>query len=341
MEAVFLKLLNISINTSYLALAVIFLRFVLKKAPKNLRCVLWGLVALRLVLPFSLESVLSLLPSAEPVPPGILLAETPEIQSGIPVVNHAINQILSENLSPVPGNSVNPMQIAVFFASILWLAGIAIMLFYMLVSYLRLRKNVREAIILQDNVLLCDKIEMPFLLGILRPKIYLPSAMNETDLQYVLLHEKAHLKRKDHIWKLLGFLLLSVYWMNPILWVSYWLFCRDIELACDEKVLKSCGPAIKKPYAQALLRCSAPSKSTTACPLSFGFIGVKSRIKNVLHYKKPPVWIVLLAVAVCIAAAVCLLTDPVKREENNVFSPQKGEILIQHDMLYISPPYFS
>lgn len=323
MEAVFLKLLNLGINASYLALAVIVLRLLLRKAPKNLRCILWGLVALRLVLPFSLESVLSLIPSAEPVPQEILLAPTPEIQSGIPAVNHAINPILSQSLSPMPGDSVNPMQIIVFAASIVWIAGVAAMLFYMLASYLRLRKTVREAVILQGNVLLCDKVATPFLMGLLRPRIYLPSSMEETDMQYVLLHENTHLKRGDHIWKLLGFLLLAFYWFHPILWAAYFLFCRDIELACDEKVLKSCGPAIKKPYSEALLHCSATDKTIAACPLAFGLTGVKARIKNVLHYKKPSFWIVLFAVVLSASAAVCLLTDPVKREENNTL-PHKS-----------------
>lgn len=343
MEAVFLKLLNLGINASYLTLAVIMLRLLLRKAPKNLRCILWGLVALRLVLPFSLESVLSLIPSAEPVPQEILLAPTPAIQSGIPAVNHAINPILSQSLSPMPGDSVNPMQIIVFAASIVWIAGVAAMLFYMLASYLRLRKTVREAVILQGNVLLCDKVATPFLLGLLRPRIYLPSSMEETDMQYVLLHENAHLKRGDHIWKLLGFLLLAIYWFHPILWAAYFLFCRDIELACDEKVLKSCGSAIKKPYSEALLHCSATDKTIAACPLAFGLTGVKARIKNVLHYKKPSFWIVLFAVILSASAAVCLLTVPVTNPDSsqNRLYFDDGKIYINNNILQNTskPPF--
>lgn len=245
MNAVFIKLLNMSITASWLVLAVIILRFLLKKAPKWIRGILWGFVAIRLICPFSLESIFSLVPSAEPIPQNIIVSENPAINSGLPLLNQTINPIISESLAPNIGNSVNPMQIITFAASVIWIVGIIAMLLYTLISYIRICRKVREAVQLKENIWVCDHILTPFILGIVRPRIYLPSSMDEADMKYVISHEKAHLKRKDHIWKPLGFLLLSVYWFNPILWVAYVLLCKDIEFACDEKVIRQLGTEIK------------------------------------------------------------------------------------------------
>ncbi len=248
MDAVFIKLLNMSITASRLVLAVLLLRFLLKKAPKWIMGVLWGFVAIRLICPFSLESIFSLVPSVEPIPQNIISSEIPAVNSGLPVLNQAINPVLSESLAPNVGDSVNPMQIIACAASVIWMIGILSMLHYTLISYIRIRRKIGEAVPLKDNIWICDHISTPFILGMIRPRIYLPSSMNEGDMEYVLSHEKAHLKRKGHIWKPLGFLLLSVYWFNPILWAAYILLCRDIELACDEKVIRQFGAEIKKPY---------------------------------------------------------------------------------------------
>ncbi len=312
MDAVFIKLLNMSITASWLVLTVILLRLLLQKTPKWIMGILWGFVAIRLICPFSLESIFSLVPSTEPIPQNIILSENPAINSGLPILNQTINPILSESLAPNVGDSVNPMQIIVSAASVVWMIGILVMLLYTLISYVRIRRKVGEAVPLKDNIWVCDHISTPFILGMIRPRIYLPSSMNEGDMEYVISHEKAHLKRKDHIWKPLGFLLLSVYWFHPIFWVAYILLCKDIELACDEKVIRQFGAKIKKPYTDALINCSVPRKMTSACPLAFGEVGVKERVKGVLNYKKPAFWVILVAVVACIITAVCLLTNPVR-----------------------------
>lgn len=318
MDAVFITLLNMSITASWLVLAVVLLRFLLKRAPKWIMGVLWGFVAFRLIFPFSLESVFSLIPSAETIPQNILIAENPTINSGFVILNQAVNPIISDTLAPNVGDSISPMQIITFIASVIWIIGIIAMGIYTVLSFIRVRKKVKEAVPLKDDIWVCDHISTPFILGFFRPRIYIPSSMNEADTEYVIFHEKAHLKRKDHIWKPLGFLLLSVYWFNPFLWLAYVLLCKDIELACDEKVIRQFGAEIKKPYSEALINCSVPRKMISACPLAFGETGVKERVKGVLNYKKPSFWIILVAVVACIITAVCLLTNPKSYDVTNL-----------------------
>ncbi|MCH5316533.1 MAG: hypothetical protein J1E05_01030 [Eubacterium sp.] len=311
MEAVFLKILNMSITASWLVPAVVLLRFLLKKAPKAFSVILWGLVGIRLILPFSLESVLSLVPSTETVPNDIVYSSLPEINSGIAALNSAVNPLISETLAPNGISGANPMQIITLIASTVWIAGIAAMLLYTVISCLIFKRKVREAAPLRDNIFLCDGIATPFILGVIRPRIYLPSNISEIDMLHVIAHERAHLKRHDHLWKPLGFLLLTVYWFNPVLWVAYILLCRDIELACDERVIKDKGSEIKKSYSEALVNCSVPRKMIAACPLAFGEGSVKGRIKSVLNYKKPAFWIIIVSIIACIAVAVCFLTNPI------------------------------
>lgn len=320
MEAVFLKILNMSIAASWLVLAVLVLRLLLKKAPKSITVILWALVAIRLIVPFSFESVLSLIPSAETVPNDILYADTPAIHSGFPALNSAVNPVLSESLAPDIVESRNPMQVIIFIASVIWLTGMAGMLLYAAISYLRIHRKVREAAPVQENIWLCDHIATPFILGVFRPRIYLSSDLSEQNTVYVIAHEKAHLKRRDHWWKPLGFLLLTVYWFNPVIWIAYILLCRDIELACDEKVIRDMGLGSKKPYSDALISCSVSRKTVAACPLAFGEVGVKGRIKAVLTYKKPAFWVIVLAVIVSIAAAVCFLTNPKTPEDRGILA---------------------
>lgn len=317
MDAVFLRLLNMSITASWLCLAVLLVRLLLKKAPKAISCALWALVGMRLLFPFSLESVLSLIPSAEPLPEDMLLSPTPTINSGIPVINEVVNPVISGSLAPTPGDSVNPMQVITTVAGYIWVIGMIAMLVYMLVTYLRVRGKVAEAVKIEGNVYGCDHINTPFILGVIRPRIYLPSSMNEADREYVIAHEKAHLRRLDHVWKPLGFLLLTVYWFNPLLWLGYILLCRDIELACDEKVIRALGTDIKKQYSEALINCSVPRRAISACPLAFGEVGVKGRIKSVLNYKKPAFWIILVAVVALVVTGVCFLTDPPASTDND------------------------
>ncbi len=310
MSDLFLKILNMAINGGWVALAVILLRPFLYKAPKYIRPVLWAFVGIRLIFPIKIESVMSLLPSSETIPPDIVYSKAPTIHSGVPFLNSTVNPIIEGALAPNPTESVNPVQVLLFIGSVIWLAGIAGMLVYSAASFIRLRLRVREAVWLYDNIYICDRVDTPFILGIIKPKIYLPSSMNDADRELVIYHEKAHLERRDHLWKPLGFLLLSLYWFNPVLWLSFILFCRDIELATDERVIRERGSDIKKEYSSALLSCSAPKKLLSACPLAFGETGVKTRIKSVLSYKKPAFWVVIVSLILCLAIAVCFLTNP-------------------------------
>ena len=311
MAAVFLKLLNLSISASWLVLAVLVLRLVSKRSPKWMNVLLWGIVALRLVLPFSIESALSLIPSAETVSPAVVqFAPAPTITSGVSVIDNAVNPSLSEHFSAVPTASVNPLYAWTEIAGWVWLIGLEAMLLYALVSYLRLRRRVSVSLCVRENIYLCDAISSPFILGVVKPRIYLPSGLDEVQRQNVLSHERAHLARRDHWWKPLGFALLAVYWFNPALWLAYTLLCRDIELACDERVIRTMDESAVKTYSTVLLACSMPRKAVITCPLAFGEIGVKERVRNALHYKKPAFWVVAASVAVCVVVAVCFLTNP-------------------------------
>ena len=310
MDGLFINLLNMSITASWLVLAVIVLRFFLKKAPKWINTVLWAFVGLRLVCPFSFESIFSLIPSTDTIPQDIIYSDSPAIHSGIPAINSTINLIISETFAPDVTSSANPLQIITAIASAVWLLGIIAMVLYAGISYFRLHKKVSEGVVLKDNIWLCDRIDTPFILGIFKPRIFLPSGISESDTEYVIAHERAHLRRRDHWWKPLGFLLLTVYWFNPVMWLAYILLCRDIELACDEKVIKELGTDIKKSYSKALINCSISRRTVSACPLAFGETGIKDRIKSVLNYKQPTLWVIIIALISCIVIGVCFLTNP-------------------------------
>ncbi len=318
MSEVFLNILNMSITASWIVLAVLVLRLLLKKAPKWITVLLWGIVGLRLVCPFSIESVLSLIPSGETIPTNIATAPTPQIDSGVPIINNTVNLIITENFTPTLENSVNPLQIIISVVAIIWLVGVFTMLIYTVVSYFKVKSKVKTAVLLKDNIYQSETVTSPFVLGIIKPKIYLPFNINEQEMEYVIAHEQSHLSRKDHIWKPLGFLILSVYWFNPLLWLGYILLCRDIELACDEKVINKLNTEQRADYSEALLNCSVNRRIIAACPLAFGEVGVKRRIKGVLNYKKPTFWIAIVSVIVIIATSVCLLTNPITaKAENN------------------------
>lgn len=311
MAAVFLKLLNLSISASWLVLAVLVLRLVSKRSPKWMNVLLWGMVALRLMLPFSIESALSLIPSAETLSPEVVRFDpAPTITSGVEFIDNAVNPSLSESFAAAPLASVNPLYVWTYLAGWVWLIGLGAMLLYALVSYLRLRRRVSVSLCVRENIYLCDAISSPFILGVVKPRIYLPSGLDEVQRQNVLSHERAHLARRDHWWKPLGFALLAVYWFNPVLWLAYALLCRDIELACDERVIRTMDESAVKTYSTVLLACSMPRKAVITCPLAFGEVGVKERVRNALRYKKPAFWVVAASVAVCVVVAVCFLTNP-------------------------------
>ena len=306
MTAVFLKLLNMSITAGYLVLAVLLARLFLKKSPKWICCLLWGVVALRLILPFSFESSLSLIPSAEVIPQNITTSSAPAIHSGITVVNSAVNPMMTQSVI----ESGNMWQKVLSVTSIVWLVGMAALLLYGIISYIVLRWQIRASIKLQDGVYACDNISSPFIFGFLCPRIYLPSGLDFQTTSYVLLHERIHLHRKDHWWKPLGFCLLAVYWFNPLLWVAYILLCRDIEQSCDEKVIRQMDIQDKQGYSLALVSCSSHRRMIMACPVAFGQVSVKSRIQAIVNYKKPTFWILLTSIALCVVISVCFLTNP-------------------------------
>ncbi len=306
MTEIFLKLLNMSLAAGWLVIAVVLIRPFLKKTPRWVSCLLWGIVGLRLIVPFFVESTFSLIPSAEVVPQDIATTQTPAIHSGIPAVNSAVNPLFTQN--PVQHENVLPELLSV--ATVVWLIGVGILLIYSVVMYWKLRHQVRASVLLRDNIYVCDEVPSPFILGVFSPKIYIPSGMDETCLAHVLVHEKVHIQRKDHWWKPIGFALLTVYWYHPLLWLAYILLCRDIEQACDEKVISSMDTAGKKGYSEALVACSMHRRMIMACPVAFGEVGVKARIKGIVNYKKPGFWILIISVLVCVIIAVCFLTNP-------------------------------
>lgn len=325
MAEIFQKALNMSIAAGWLILAVIALRLLLRRAPKRFRLLLWAVVGLRLALPWSIESALSLIPSAQTLPEGIMLERAPVLDTGISSLNGAINPGFTAAFTPELGASANPLQVLLPIAAALWMLGAAAMLLWALVSWLRLRKRVREAVRLEENVYECE-IASPFVLGLFRPRIYLPFSLENGERELVLAHERAHITAGDHIIKPLGWLLLAAHWYNPLVWLAYALFCRDIELACDERVVRGLSLSDRADYSQALLDLSRPRGGVRACPLAFGESSVKGRVKSVLCYKKPAFWLVLLAVVVCVGAAVCFLTDP--KEEAEPVDDGDGGVVI-------------
>ncbi|PWM22484.1 MAG: hypothetical protein DBX44_07025 [Oscillospiraceae bacterium] len=312
MTDLLIQAINRSLSASWLILAVLALRILLRNAPKWIRPLLWGLVAIRLACPILPQSMLSLLPESEPVSPRIILDSTPGISTGIPAINQAVNPILSGSLTAVPGASANPLQIWLPILAAIWLIGVTALLLGALVSLLRLRRRIGTAIVLRKNILQSEAVPTPFVMGLIRPKIYLPFWIEEAALPYVIAHEKTHIRRGDPWWKALGFVLLAVYWFHPLLWVCYALFCRDIELACDEAVIRTMTPPQRADYSQALLCCSTGRPFFPACPLAFGETGIKGRIAAVLRYKKPALWAAVIAIATCAAAAAAFLPNPVQ-----------------------------
>lgn len=333
MSGIFLKVLNMSINASWLILVVVAARFLLKKAPKWINCLLWGLVAIRLICPLSLESAVSLLPSSEVVPESIVMEQKPQIDSGVTIIDNAVNSIIENNIlsnretsinsnfdSDVSANDISsnaestskPMQTVVSYIGLVWLVGMAVMILYAIISFVMVKRRVRASIPVSGNIRECDEVKSPFILGIIRPMIYVPSRMSEQTLNHVIAHEEAHIRRHDHWWKPLGFMVLAVYWFNPLVWVAYILLCRDIEAACDERVIRDRDRDYMASYSQALLDCSNHRRVIAVCPLSFGEIGVKTRVKGVLNYKKPAFWVIMVSVTACAVIAGCFLTTPKK-----------------------------
>ena len=322
MDDVFLKLVNLSISASWLILAVLVLRVVLKKAPKWVMPLLWGVVALRLVCLFSIESALSLIPSAETIPSEIVTETREPVLYEQATLDIVTNPTLPSAAEVPVGVSRQQAQVDFNIYSVLWLAGMAALLVHALVSAGKLKRKLATAILLRDNIYESEFVDSPFVFGVVKPNIYLPMHMDEGTAAYVIAHEHAHLARRDHWWKVLGYLVLALHWFNPLVWVAYILFCRDIELACDEKVVKGLDGAARADYSQALLSCAAPKRAVAACPLAFGEGNIKTRVKSALHYRKPAFWVAAAAVLAVVIVAVCFLTNP-RSERGSLVWAQK------------------
>jgi len=330
----FSLILNMSIAASWVVLAVIVLRFLLRKIPKWIHVALWGIVAVRLVFPFSIESDFSLIPSAQTVPQEILKYEGAQLEDSAHL-DVITNPIFSSEVSVELGQTIDRVQVHLVNMTFVWVLGIAVMILYTIISYWKLKRNVETAVLYKNNIFQSEYVNSPFVLGIIKPKIYLPFDMNEQDMTHVIAHEQAHIKRLDHWWKPLGFLLLTIHWFNPLIWVAYILFCRDIELACDEKVVKEWDGELRADYSQALLNCSVNRHRIAACPLAFGEMGIKDRVKSVLNYKRPAFWMVMVAMVVSVVFAVCFLTNPVDGSDRILdriwHQDGRYEIIEQHD----------
>ena len=322
MDDVFLKLVNLSISASWLILAVLVLRVVLKKAPKWVMPLLWGVVALRLVCLFSIESALSLIPSAETIPSEIVTETREPVLYEQATLDIVTNPTLPSAAEVPVGVSRQQAQVDFNIYSVLWLAGMAALLVHALVSAGKLKRKLATAILLRDNIYESEFVDSPFVFGVVKPNIYLTMHMEEGTAAYVIAHGRAHLARRDHWWKVLGYLVLALHWFNPLVWVAYILFCRDIELACDEKVVKGLDGAARADYSQALLSCAAPKRAVAACPLAFGEGNIKTRVKSALHYKKPAFWVAAAAVLAVVIVAVCFLTNP-RSERGSLVWAQK------------------
>ena len=320
MTSLFLKVFNGSVSASYLILAVLLARLLLKKAPKWVSVALWAVVGLRLVCPISLESALSLIPSARTVPETIALSPAPALDTGFAGLDRVVNPVLSQAAAPQVGASVNPMEIYLSVAAWVWVMGLSVMFLYTVISYFRLDLKMNTAVRYWGNVYQSENVDSPFVLGLFRPRIYLPFTLDDKTMEHVIAHEQAHIRRRDHWWKPLGFALVSVHWFNPLMWLSYVLLCRDIELACDEKVIRALDRRQRADYSQALLVCSLHRRPISACPLAFGEVGVKDRVKSISRYRRPTFWILLVSGLVCALLVVCFLTNP--KEETPVLEPQ-------------------
>ena len=310
MDKLFITIVNNGLVASWIILAVIVLRKLLNRIPKWVNCLLWGLVAIRLAIPFSIESIFSLIPSAKPVPADIEYAKIPKIDSGMHAVNTVINPVLENHFAVKEIASVNPIQVIIFISSYIWMIGVIGLLIYAFVSFIMLKRQVKNAQAIDKGIFRSGTIDSPFILGFVKPSIYIPDYLDDEAYICVTEHEKAHIKRGDFIWKPFGFLILSVYWFNPLCWFAYIMLCKDIEYACDEKVTKDKDKNWKATYCQVLLDCSSKRKMIAACPVAFGEVSVKDRIKFVIHYKKPTFGMIVLAFVACIVVGICFLTNP-------------------------------
>lgn len=317
MSGLFITILNMSLTASYVILIIILIRQVLKKAPKVISYALWGVVAIRLILPLSFESMFSLMPrkmNIASIPLDIMYQQSPQINSGI----KAVDTFLSKSLpAPTDGASINPLQVYIEIGTYIWILGIIGLLIYSLVSVIILKYRLKNAINKEQNIYEANNLKTPFVLGLIRPKIYIPLGLSDTERRYILLHEETHINRKDHIVKIIAYLILSIHWFNPLVWIAFILMSTDMELSCDERVLREMNEDNKRAYASSLLSLACGRHILSGSPIAFGEGNVRVRIKNVLNYKKPTFWIIFVALVSSIALAIGLLTNPISIKPYN------------------------
>ncbi|HBV67788.1 MAG TPA: hypothetical protein DEF04_06120 [Clostridiales bacterium] len=331
MSQLFLAVLNMSLTASYVILFVILVRLLLRKAPKVIPYALWGVVAFRLIIPFSFESMFSLMPrnaNAVPIPNDIIYQQGLQINSRIELIDTFVNRSLP---ALTAGESVNPFQIYTEMSTYIWILGIMVLLAYSLVSIFILKRQLKSAQLIENGIFEAVNLKTPFVLGIIKPKIYLPIGLNVEERRYILLHEQTHIHRKDHIIKLLAFLILSIHWFNPLVWIAFMLMSTDMELSCDEQVLKKVNADIKKLYANSLLSLATGRHLLNGSPLAFGKGNVKGRIKNVLNYKRPRFWVIALSAIIATAAGIGLLANPYSPNPDLI----TGYIVIEDNLLYL------
>lgn len=303
MTDVFLQLIRMSISASWIVLAVIFLRALLKKGPKWINPILWGIVGVRLLIPFSIKSPISLIPRNSISYVEAVFSQTVPAQAADAMTH------------PLSAPSILPI------VSMVWMAGVICILTYTLVSCMRLNRQINTAVLLRENIFQSEHVKSAFVFGLVRPRIYLPFAISEKESQAMIAHEKAHIARGDHLTKQLAFLLAAVYWFNPMLWIAFALFCRDIEFACDEKVIRELDLDQRASYSEALLARSSTYSAVFAYPLFFGEVGIKGRVERILNYKAPTRGLIAVAVGSCLVLAVCFLTEPVYAQSDRFTSP--------------------
>lgn len=316
MEKLFLQIINMSITSCYVILFVILIRFLLKKAPKIYSYALWSIVLLRLIIPFSFQSIFSIIPiNTNTIPQDIIYTQTPEIHSGITAIDSIVNNSLP---GPIVGTSVNPMQIWISLGQTIWILGILALTIYSIISTMKLSKRLQSSKLWRDNIYESNNIDTPFVFGVLRPKIYIPFGIVEAEKSYIIKHEETHIKRLDHIIKFLGFIIVAIHWFNPLVWIAFFLMSKDMELSCDEYVIREMGNSIKKDYSTSLLSLSTGKRIIGGSPLAFGSKNTKSRIKNILNYKKPRFWVSLVGIIIIVVVAVGLLTNPKEEKSDEV-----------------------
>jgi beta-lactamase regulating signal transducer with metallopeptidase domain len=336
LSELFLTVLNMSLTASYVILFVIIVRLLLQKAPKFISYALWGVVAFRLIIPFSFESMFSLIPrntNIVPIPHDIIYEQSLQVNSGKEVVDSFVNNSLP---APAVGASANPLQIYVEIGAYIWVLGMIALIVYSIVSVLLLKRQLKGAQLIEKNIFEAKNLMTPFVLGLINPNIYLPVGLSKEEQNYALIHEQIHIHRKDHIIKILAFLIVSIHWFNPLVWIAFVLMSTDMELSCDERVLKVMDGDIKKPYANSLLSLAAGRHILKGSPLAFGEGNVKGRIKNVLNYRKPGFWVMFFSIIIVAAVAIGLAANPKSSASVNGSSYRVKEILYEAPMYSFS-----